>query len=87
MEAAEPAQACRTRLRPGAKKPELAGPGRMRYLRPGNLGEGKASGWTVLIPRPRGAMVPAARTAPAGPVFSGATIVTVRATARARPSR
>jgi len=99
MQAAEPAQTCRTRLRPGTKKPELAGRGRMGYLGPENIRAGTATGWTVRIPRARGAMVPAASAVPAasvvpaasavraGPAFSGAMIMTVRATVRARPSR
>jgi len=87
MREAEPAPVRGTRLRPGTKKPELTDPGSTRYPRPENLGEGKASGWTVLIPRTRGAIVPEARTVPAGPVLAGATVVTVRATVSARPSR
>jgi len=87
MQAAEPAQTCRMRLRPGTKKPELAGSGRMGYLRPEDLRAGTATGWTVRIPRTRGAMVPAASVVRVGPAFSGAMIMTVRATVRARPSR
>ncbi len=87
MREAEPAPVRGTRLRPGTKKPELTDPGSTRYPRPENLGEGKASGWTVLIPRTRGAIVPEARTVPAGPVLAGATVVTVRAPVSARPSR
>src|SRR6266516_1686134 len=64
MREAEPAPVRGTRLRPGTKKPELTDPGSTRYPRPENLGEGKASGWTVLIPRTRGAI--------AGPASTGA---------------
>ncbi len=87
MQAAEPAQICRTRLRPGTKKPELAYLGRVRSPRPENLRAGTATGWTVRIPRTRGAMVPAAGAVRAGPAFSGAMIMTVRAMVRARSSR